>query len=725
MCGLAGIAAIGVNLPPDAAPLLRRMGRAVAHRGPDGEREFLDGPVGLLFRRLALVGPADGDQPLFSADESVVLIANGEVYNHHELEAGLGPGVPLRTKSDCEVLAHLYARDGLRFLDRVNGMFAIVLWDRLRNRLVFARDRFGIKPLYYARTGDGIVFGSEIKALFQHPRCPRELDWQLALADPTFNVAPFLTDEPVHTYFRGIEIVPAGTIVTIDLATGHIEEQRYWRLPTFDGTSDASDAELIQEYRRLLTEAVDDCASADAELGVFLSGGIDSTVVAALAGRSGNPHTFTVLNGSTLANGDAEFSHLAATALGLPHQQLVFDAHRVPEVDEWKRLLWLLETPLCGPEQYYKYDLYRLAKLVRPELRGMLLGQASDEFNGGYSVQLSRNTDWAGFEAGLRDLTRRTALGREPRLASWWTGQRQPLLADELVWDPATMAEPYAAFVRHKYRDIQQYNCWHEDRTAAGNGVEARVPFLDHRVVELLATIPPERRATLLWDKNILRAAVGDLLPAAIAERPKVSFYHGEDAGFTYRVFTKMLTQNGSALLEEALAAPGAHGVLQPEAMRAALNGMRDRPGTPDIEFLLRLVNLGLLDQMTRQLPTLPVDAPRRELPSTVSTMDVAALSGRMYDSVEPLPHDLITLGDQVQVVHAHTDPTVLYIAVDGQFEYVVDSTDDPDWHAFLCAVDGERSLAQVLATAATSLPAVTTTLRDAVDLGIIVTTRS
>lgn len=734
MCGLAGVAATGgAALPGNTSQLLRQMGAALGHRGPDGERLFEEGPVGLAFRRLALVDPEGGDQPLYSDDGTVVLIANGEVYNHKELETSM-PGVRMATRSDCEVLAHLYARDGLRFLDNVAGMFAIVLYDRRRNRLVLARDRFGIKPMYYARVPSGIVFGSEVKTLFRHPQCPRRLDWAGAIADQALHSAPHFSTAPVTSWFEGIESVPAGTIVSFDLATGAVDSHVYWRLPSFDGASDLSEQEFVTEYRRLLSAAVRDCATADAEVGVFLSGGVDSAAVAALTRGVGLPaHTFTVLNGSTLANGDARSAHEVAAYLGLPNHQLLVDARWFPDVVEYKRLLWMLETPQCGPEQFYKYELYRLAKQLRPELKGMLLGQASDEFNGGYSPVFSGDTEpmvgedasrrhWAGFEAALAGLSRSTALLDDPRAASWFGHGGPPLLhIDAITGDRA--GDPYDAFVRWKYRDLQQYNCWHEDRTAAGNGVEARVPFLDHRIVELMATVPATMRASLLWDKAILRTAVADLLPAHIAGRPKVGFYHGEFAHFTHRAFVRVLRQQDNALVEEALAAPGAAGVLHADGLRAMLAGLADNPAPAMVELLLRLVNLGLLDAMTHNLPpvALPQPAhlvgPRSPIRDWVA--DLPTVEAEIFGAAPPRLDDVFALHESVLVVHEPDRSDTLYVAIDGQFEYVVDS-DAGAWALVLPRLDGKRPLGDVLTECGAGLDGVRDALVDAIGRGML-----
>ncbi|WP_204944913.1 asparagine synthase (glutamine-hydrolyzing) [Micromonospora luteifusca] len=726
MCGLAAVARVGADLPVGTGTVLGNMAKAVGHRGPDAEQFFLDGPVGLGFRRLALVGPDSGDQPLFSSGKQIVLIANGEVYNHRELERR--NGMRLRTSSDCEVLAHLYARDGVDFLRDVVGMFAIILWDKRTNRLVLARDRFGIKPLYYTRTNGMVLVASEIKALFQHPDCRRELDWHSTLADQSVNGAPYLTSAPINTWFRDIESVPAGGLVVIDLNTGETRQHSYWRLPTFDGDLDLSNEEFISRYRDLLGSAVSDAATADAELGMFLSGGIDSAAVAALAAAQGkNLHTFTVLSGSTLTNGDAEFGHRVARSLGLPNHQLFFDADAVPGVDQWKRLLWLLETPLCGPEQFYKYELYRYAKQVRPELRGMLLGAGSDEYNGGFSTLLCLEPDWPGFEAGIQQMARASALHRQPGLTRWWDYPEGALLTDDLLLGPARdiLEDAYSAYVSWRHRHMQQYNCWHEDRTAAGNGVEARVPFLDHRIIELLAGIPAQRRAELLWDKRILRDGFRDLLEPAVTGRPKVPFYYGDGAGFTHRTMVRMLAQDGDALLEEALAAPGARDLLSPQGLRTMLRRLETEPEPWDVEFMLRLVNVGLLDQMVRELPAVPLDAPSYRVLSALAVADwdrdAPAVMRQLRHRPQPTPESVIDLAPEVLLVQTPDDPDRLFIALNGTFEFVAERDEDAAWWAFLREVDGKRPVAEILdVCGGVEFAAVEKTLSDALDAGVL-----
>jgi asparagine synthase (glutamine-hydrolysing) len=727
MCGLAGFARTdGGALSEGSLPILEAMARSLSHRGPDDTKLLLDDPVGLAFNRLSIVDPVGGDQPLWSDDGSVVLIANGEIYNHRELARGLPAGTRFKTQSDCEVLIHLYRRDGVRFLDDVRGIYAVIIWDRARGRLVFARDRFGIKPLYFSRNGDRITFASEIKAIFAHPAAPRRLDWEACLVDQMATGASHFEDRRPVSWFEGIETVPAASVLEIELRTGELREHRYWTLPRPGEGVTLSPQELVRGYGELLAASVEESCMSDAEIGLFLSGGIDSAAVAAFSGSRETLHTFTALNGGTFANGDGEYAHRVAAALGRPNHQIVFDAERVPTRDEWKRLLWLLETPLCGPEAFYKYELHRFARATRPELKVMLLGQAADEFNGGYTVLEANGGDWNDFVANLRTLARRRGLLDCPRLTPWWD-RELPLVLDEALHACGARLpdDPYPPYVAHLYRQIQQYNNWHEDRTAAGNGVEARVPFLDQRIVELTAAIPIAERKRLLWDKQILREALRGVFPGELLDRPKVPFFHGSGIRHVHRTFVRMLAEGGDALVDEAFAGPRAREVVDIDGVRAALRRLEQRPG-PDVELLLRLVNAGLLEQMVAEVPEPPISWPAQPLPRELHVTSWDAERDAIEDELlprGPLPLDAVPdFADDVLLVRAEPpERATWFLVVDGSLEYVIDEAEDAEWLGFLRAVDGERELGEILARLGDGLDALEPVLREAIEVGVLV----
>ncbi|MFH8337115.1 asparagine synthase (glutamine-hydrolyzing) [Streptomyces sp. AM6-12] len=725
MCGLSGIARVdGRPVGEEADALLRRMARAVAHRGPDDETYFRSGPLGLGFVRLSLVDPEGGAQPLATDDGGLVLIANGEIYNHRELAAGLPAGTRLRTRSDCEVLLHLYRRDGLRFLDRVRGMFSLVLWDRDRGRLVFARDRFGIKPLFYHLNRERVVFASEIKALFEDPDCPRDLDWDRALGDQLLSMAPVTDDSPAHSWFKDIELVPAASIVTLDLNDGSRSTHRYWDFPSYEGDAAASESQLVADYGRILAESIDDCQMADVEIGLFLSGGIDSAAVAALA--SLKPRTFTALNGSTLANGDAESAHHIAGVLGLANHQVLLDSSHTPSAEEWKRHLWLLETPLAGPETFYKYEMYRYVGAHAPEIKAMLLGGGADEFNGGYSKTMAGGGEWPDFVRNVDALGTARDRALRPDVGAWWDGAGRSMVSARYLRDVAgrPASDPYAELFRWKYRDVQLYNCWHEDRTAAGNGIEARVPFLDHRLIELVAAVPEPLRANLVWDKQILRRAMVGILPPEMVNRPKGPFFYGSGEHLTYRTFLRMLAQNGDQLLDEALASDAARERLDADQVRAQLRRLEQDPSAGHVELLLRVVNLGLLERMTRDLPTPHVESRKAPVPQSVPVTDWAAereaVEARVVRRPEVTQEQVLELPEHVLLLHSADEPAVWYLVVDGSIEYVLDEVENPDWLRFLHALDGKRPYGELVAALGADPAAVTPLAAEALELGLL-----
>ncbi|MER6565174.1 asparagine synthase (glutamine-hydrolyzing) [Streptomyces sp. NPDC001093] len=700
MCGIAGIARLdNRTLGVEADAVLDHLADILDHRGPDERDVLRDGGVGLAFTRLSLVNPEDGSQPLVSDDGSLVLVANGEIYNHRELAASLPGDVRLRTGSDCEVLLYLYRQYGLEFLRDVRGMFALILWDRVDNKLVLARDRFGIKPLYYHRNDERIVLSSEIKGLFADRSTPRRFDWERALASPLLAAASSFNDAPVTTWFEGVELVPAATILRVDLHNGGTTEHRYWQLPgEADESADAQD--LIRRYAELLEDSVRDCVTADTELGLFLSGGVDSSAVLALAGdKRGGMHTFTALTGGTFDNGDAENAAWIARELGVPNHQVVFPPDHVPTPEEWLRLLWLTETPMCGPEVYYKHELHRFARQARPGLRGMLLGAASDEFNGGYARELGAE-DWPSFMEILALIDRNTRIGRRPVLRHWWA-EEPSFISEKALGGPESASDSiYRAYLKSEYLQVQQYNVWHEDRTAAGSGIEARVPFLDHRLVDLCARIPDRLRPELLWNKRILRKAVRSHLPERIAERPKGPFFYGSGTHHSYRMLVRLMRADSHALVERALAAPGAADFIDAERVRGHLAGIGEgRTEASSVEMLLRVLNMGLLAELASNTPRLEDTSAGpvlREIAGDCSAPSEAVADFRTRElngaAVPAFAESVLLLTDP-----AGSD---WYLVKDGEIEFVLQA--GTPTLAVLQAVDGKSPLADVLAPVGT-----------------------
>jgi asparagine synthase (glutamine-hydrolysing) len=686
----------------------------LAHRGPDETVVRVDGPVGFGFTRLSLVDPENGGQPLVSADGSVMLIANGEIYNHVELARKTG--ARLRGGSDCEILLHLYQTRGLHFLDEVRGMFALVLWDNARRQLVVARDRFGIKPIFTHINDERILFASEIKALFADPRTSRAVDWVRALADPIVTGSARFEDSPPVEFFADIDLVPAATIRTFGLDDRSVRDHVYWSFPEA-GTSDASEAELVTSYRDLLASSVAECGMADVEIGLLLSGGLDSAAVAALARPT--PKTFTVVGAGTLLNGDAEGAHRTAAALGIENHQVIIPASFVPSPDAWLRHLWLQETPLAGPESYFKSEAYRWVGRNAPSIKAMLLGGGADEFNGGYISSFGYE-DWASTMPVLQGLSLAASSGTGA-LGGWWSRPDSFLVNDDVIREATGAArDPYEHYLRWKYREVQNYNCWHEDRSAAGSGIEARVPFLDHRLVELSVGVAPERRQALLWDKRILRRAMVGVLPEEILERPKAPFFYGPGTERTYAMFARMLTADGGALVERARATHGARRFLNRDAIRAQTRQLADGAGLGRLEYLLRLVNLALLESLSTSPPPALESLEPLPLPASLEVTNWAAEQASIEETVldrsVPRPDDVLSMPPGTFLVEDEAGSVL--VVVDGSIEFVLD--DQPAWLNFIRAVNGRRNVKDLLEDAGVALIDIEGPLLQALDAQVL-----
>ena len=694
------------------------MAQALRPRGPD-DMQFIElGQASMSFTRLSLVDPVGGRQPFVSRDGRIALAANGEVYNHRALRRELGEDL-FRSQSDCEVLLHLYERDGLAFLDRVRGMFGVAVIDLREQRLVLARDRIGLKPLFVHRSGNTLLFGSEVKALLEHPLCPRRLNWHGALADQGLNAAPIMPSGPPLDWFEGIDQIDPGTMVSYGLRDGAVTETRYWNMPEPGSADDVSPDELVSRLRDLLAESVQECLVADSEIGIMLSGGVDSAGLAAL-GRGTVEHSFTALSASTLLNGDADYSRSTAASLGLDHHELVFATGAHPAPSEWRRLLWLMESPLCGPEQHFKSEIYRYVRALRPDMKAVLLGSGADELSGGYSRMLAGGGDWHDFIANLGTLSRRRALaGNAPAMDVWWQNDRA-LVSDEAVRAafPGSLGDPYDDFVAWKIRDWQQYNFWVEDRTASGNAVEARVPYLDHRIVELLAGVPRKYRQELFWDKRIIRLAFKDLLPEEITGRPKIAFYEGEGVRHTHLAFARMLGAGGGELMEQALSSPIAAQFLNADQMRACLAEITDGSSGVHLEVLLRLVNLGLLDEMVRRPPG--IQPPESPLPVELTGGESRDEQRALVFGSEGLDASLV-LGLREDVLLLDGADGQSFVAVDGQLRFVIDHEADAAWLAVLRGLDGRAGLETVCKQAGTDIASMRELLDEATVMGLLV----
>ncbi len=552
MCGIVGTFNFrsGARVDPQ---VIHAMATLIRHRGPDADGFYVDGPLGLGHRRLSILDLSDrGRQPLATPDGRFVIVYNGEVYNYLELRAELeGRGWLFRTNTDTEVVLALYAEEGKDCLRRLNGMFAFAIWDSVARTLFLARDRIGIKPLYYVQTHDGIIFASEAKALFLDPRVECEVAEPLIGTYMAFGYVP-----GEETLFRGVRKLLPAHFATIDASgfrTGCYWDVAYRPEPT------RTVEETAEELRALLLDAVRIHLRSDVPVGVFLSGGLDSSTVVALLAESGIPRikTFAVAYDEGAGYDETPYARLVADRFQTDHHILRLDANLfagfIPDY------VWQMDEPVT---EAAAISLYFVAKLLREHVVVALAGEGADELFAGYQVYrymrwlelYRRAPDWLRLtlsdpllmRVGTPKVQKYVRLSRLPLEARYRgvslpdSAEAESLYTDEFseLLSARSASAPLAGYyertagqdtlTRLLYADLKTWLVddllVKADKMTMANSVELRVPFLDYRVVEYAATIPSWmklRRGTVKW---ILKRAMKRHLPEEVLTRTKVGF---------------------------------------------------------------------------------------------------------------------------------------------------------------------------------------------------------
>jgi asparagine synthase (glutamine-hydrolysing) len=558
MCGIAGIVKFDPGQRVEEARL-SRMGDVQYHRGPDGAGLWIDGPVGLAHRRLAIVDVASGQQPMANEDETVWIAFNGEIYNHAALRPALErQGHRYRTHSDTETILHLYEELGPRCVERLRGMFAFAIWDRRRRTLLLARDRLGIKPLYYARTEQELLFASEIKGILAAGAVPLEFNEAIL---PEFLANRYVIGD--DTFYRGIRKLLPGRILEWS-AEGGFREQRYWKPPVAtDRDGGVGLAERAGALREELRSAVQSHLMSDVPLGLFLSGGLDSSGLAALMAPmvGKGMQTFSVGFAEAEAN-ELEYAREVARAVGAEHRDVVISADQFMQA--LPKLIWHEDEPIAFPSSV---PLYFVSRLARRHVKVVLTGEGADELFLGYDYRYrvtalnARLGRWywaavppavrrrvAGslvrWPAPVRRYARRSFLAYEPgprglffdNFSVFPEGLQRDLIVDKGV---LTARDPYGDGLRYweehhgdllermSYADMQTHLVellMKQDQMSMAASLESRVPYLDHVVVEGGLRMPGDQRLRGWQTKAVLREALRPLVPPRILTRPKMGF---------------------------------------------------------------------------------------------------------------------------------------------------------------------------------------------------------
>lgn len=551
MCGICGIVS-GERGGPDLGAV-EQMSRRLVHRGPDSDGMFARGPVALAARRLSIIDLDHGDQPIANEDGSVVVVQNGEIYNHRELRRELeGRGHHFATHCDTEVLVHLYEEEGEGFVERLRGMFAIALWDERRGRLLLARDRFGIKPLHYRLADGTLSFASELKAMLEQPGLSRAIDPRAVASYLAFNSIP----APL-TIFSEVRKLAPGTLLVWE--GGAIQQRRYARpRPVPAGrTRNGSAGELAAELREVLADSVRAHLVSDVPVGVLLSGGVDSGGITALAAAESVAPVKTFSVGFEESGFDElSRARLVAERYGTDHHELVL---RPDAVDLLPKLVEAFDEPFGDSSAL---PTFLVSELAASEVKVALSGEGGDELFGGYytyvadllAPRLGRLAALAspliealpssdarvGFDYKAKRFARVAATADPLERHHAWKEifaptARTALLGDGPGWDPVDLyreryaetagAEPLA---RLQDVDLGIYLVddllVKTDRLSMAHSLELRVPFLDQRVAELALALPTRHKVRGFAKKRLLRRALAPLLPKQVVGGRKQGF---------------------------------------------------------------------------------------------------------------------------------------------------------------------------------------------------------
>jgi asparagine synthase (glutamine-hydrolysing) len=559
MCGIAGKLLFDAAAPVTEQEIAAMMA-PIIHRGPDGSGIYVGGHVGLGHRRLSIIDLSTGDQPMANEDETVWIVFNGEIYNFQELrDELLAKGHRFRSRSDTEVIIHLYEEFGPECVRRLRGMFAFAIWDAKRRRLFVARDRVGIKPLYYCQTEDALYFASELKSIIADPAVPREIHVPAIRQFLTFFFVP-----GEETLFRSVRKLLPGHYLVAE--RGKVTISQYWDLRFTKDRWSNSFEEVVEELYGLLGSTVRDHMIADVPVGVLLSGGVDSSAVSSLAVQATGKQikTFTVGFDGTQVVDERPFARKVAEMFGTDHYDISISAD-----DFWNFLpsyVWHMEDPVCEPPAV---ALYYVSKLARNHVKVLLSGEGGDEAFAGYPnypnmLKLDR------IRAALGPLAR--PVGSLAACAGMWLGnerahrygfalgrpladcyfsrtsyptaffQRQANLFFTPEFLKATGSPTPAQQIAELLRPAEKWGLLDQmlyvdtktwlpddllvkaDKMTMANSMELRVPLLDHQVLEFAASLPPDFKVGKGDTKRVLKATFTKLLPEEVLTRKKAGF---------------------------------------------------------------------------------------------------------------------------------------------------------------------------------------------------------
>ncbi len=549
MCGIAGILQLDRAARAPSA-VLERMLQAIFHRGPDEDGRLIDGELAMGMRRLSIIDLADGKQPIFDESGRYAVVFNGEIYNYRELRVDLlQRGHTLKTHSDTEVIVHLFEEYGPSCLKHLRGMFAIAVWDNVERVLFIARDRLGIKPLYYTQQNGALIFASEIKAILEHPNVVATLDRRALTNFLSLKYVP-----APDTLFAGIKSLPPGHYMLV--RNGQMELQRYWDISFSKPDKEKTEAEYLEEAGQLMRESVRLRLRSDVPFGAFLSGGVDSSTIVALMSEQLNEpvKTFSVGFG---AGDELPYAQLVADHFQCDHHTLIVTASDF--LNHAESVLWHMDQPIADQATV---ATHMVAKLARQHVKMVLTGEGGDELFAGYARYAGeRYSGWTRYLPAFAGPLIRGISRKLPGMRRGKIGIHALTIRDEATrfanWFPMFNDETKLTVLAEGMQDFRQgagsvfaehlaecdartplnrmlyvdSKLWlpdflllRGDKLTMANSLEARVPLLDHKLVEFAARLPEQYKLRGGDRKYLLKRFAEKLVPAEIIHRKKQGF---------------------------------------------------------------------------------------------------------------------------------------------------------------------------------------------------------
>lgn len=634
------------------------------------------------------------------------LYLDGEIYNHSEIARYLGIDASLQ---DTASLLHLLIiSKGISAVERLNGQFLIIYIDNQTQQTYLLNDHAGIQQVFYYQHKDFLLFASDIKFLLQHPQCPKEIDWETSLKrpHPCYVLSSY---NQYTTWFKDIHLLPEASIATIDNNSGKLSLDKFWNglsaYPMYDINDRRTQADVMEEYMALLEDAVKIRCLEEGSAHSFLSGGLDSSAICALAAKYRDLKTYSIITQVTCLEGTTDICNDLSQDLKFDNTQFLVPFHEIVfNHDLWKQRVWRAESPVNHTDSLTKTLLHYAISKKDPSAKYILTGTGSDQYNGGLARWIIADQDNAGQSAAhflktIKDHELTKLISREDE--GFWN-MRHMLNRDFLsaVSGKQLEANNWMYYVKSAVHINTFSLLWDEVRASSSHGHVTRFPFLDHRFSEFIAGVPPHMHQELFFDKQILRTPSHKILPDYVINKPKAPSYIPE-YDFRIKLLDFLTVDNDMAMVREAfgdLESP--HPVINKKALVERIRNMRSNPHFGDWNNIVQLINLGLLEQLATKTERDLAYEPVIEQPLEVNFKDPATarsfLEKRLsIKGTEDLLGSALHFGPGCALLH---DPlnNKMFLSRKNNLAYEIDD-EYADWKNFLLRINNSMSTREIL----------------------------